>query len=127
MPSGIYRLVEIVENVAENLDGSSTIHEPVSGNEYDMERVSNERRSEMDGGLVISRSRSSTLQEGDEVRDGGAIVLIDSLACPHLDICLLNIRVEEGVSFRVEDIRGRSTDGSKQWVQIEPSANPSLS
>jgi len=81
-----------------------------------MERVSNEGRSEMDGGLVISSSRSSALQEGDEIRVGGAVVLMNRLAGPHFDICLVDIRVKERVSFRIEDIRGRSTDGSKQWV-----------
>jgi hypothetical protein len=81
-----------------------------------MERVSNEGRSEMDGGLVISSSRGSTLQQGDEIRVGGALVLMDRLAGPHFDIRLFDIRVKERVSFRVEDIRWRSTDGSKQWV-----------
>jgi hypothetical protein len=43
-------------------------------------------------------------------------VLMDRLAGPHFDIRLFDIRVKERVSFRVEDIRWRSTDGSKQWV-----------
>ena len=33
IPPGIFRRVEIVEDIVENLDGSSPIREPVSGNE----------------------------------------------------------------------------------------------